>query len=60
MGKLQGELQHMSQQMNEYHGRFGHYISLIVQNEPNVIITNEREMAKMENNSVSSLNQFKI
>lgn len=50
----------MSQQMNEYHGRFGHYISLIVQNEPNVIITNEREMAKMENNSVSSLNQFKI
>lgn len=33
--------------MQEHHEKFGHYLKLIAKNEPDVIITNQREMDRM-------------
>jgi hypothetical protein len=41
--------------MQQHQERYGHYLKLISANEPDVIITNEREMAKLENSSVTTL-----
>lgn len=55
IGNLHENIEEMNRKMQLYQERYGHYLKLIANNEPDVIITNEREMAKLENSSVATL-----
>lgn len=44
--------------MMEHQQRYGNYLKLIAMNEPDVIITNEREMNKLENSSVGTISKL--
>lgn len=48
----------MNRKMMEHQQRYGNYLKLIAMNEPDVIITNEREMNKLENSSVGTISKL--
>ncbi len=45
----------MSKKMQEHQERFGHYLKLIAKNEPDVVITNERELNKTQNGAAAAM-----
>ncbi len=44
--------------MQEHQERYGYYLKLINKNEPDVVITNKREMEKIQNSSASVLSKL--
>mgnify|MGYP000277125076 CR=1 FL=1 len=45
--------------MQEHQEKYGDYMRQIAKNEPDVVITNARELGKMENDSVSVISRLK-
>lgn len=41
----------MNKKMQLHQEKYGHYLKLIAANEPDVIITNQRDMSQLQNNS---------
>lgn len=49
----------MNRQMQEHQEKYGDYMRQIAKNEPDVVITNARELGKMENDSTSIVAKLK-
>lgn len=48
---LHDRIEEMNKQMQDHQLKYGRYLKLIAANEPDVVITNERELNKLENTS---------
>ena len=48
---LHDRIEEMNRQMQDHQLKYGRYLKLIAANEPDVVITNERELNKLENTS---------
>ena len=59
MGGLHENIDEMNRKMQEHQEKYGDYMRQIAKNEPDVVITNTRELGKMENDSTSVITKLK-
>jgi hypothetical protein len=58
MSHMVDDIDEMNRKMLEHQERYGSYLRLIAKNEPDVVITNEREIGKMQNSTAATVSKL--